>query len=62
MAAEESGNERAPEGKVYVCCGCGKVSRWRYGFDEKGKNDASSGWDERTHRHQSEAAARFVRA
>lgn len=45
--SEESGNKRAPEGSVYVCGACGKVSRWRYGFDSaNGKNDASSGWDE----------------
>lgn len=43
---EETGNERAPEGSVYVCGACGKVSHWRYGFDLAGKNDATRGWDE----------------
>lgn len=40
-------NERAPEGQVFVCGACGKTARWRYGFDDKNKNDpeASPGWD-----------------
>jgi hypothetical protein len=40
------GNKRAPDGHVYVCGACGKVSRWRYGFDLAEKNDSSPGWDE----------------
>lgn len=43
---EEIGNKRAPAGHVYVCGACGKVSRWRYGFDDKNRTDASMGWDE----------------
>jgi hypothetical protein len=43
---EETGNKRAPEGSVYVCGACGKVSRWRYGVDDKNRNDATPGWDE----------------
>lgn len=39
-------NKRAPKGHVYVCAACGKTSRWKYGFDHSGKNDASHGWDE----------------
>ena len=39
-------NEQAPDGHVFVCGACGKTSRWRYGFDLAGKNDASLGWDE----------------
>jgi hypothetical protein len=42
----EVGNKKAPEGHVYVCGACGKVSRWRYGFDDKNRNDATPGWDE----------------
>lgn len=34
-------NEIAPEGKVFVCCACGKRSRDRYG-DQK----IDWGWDE----------------
>ena len=41
----DHGNKRAPEGHVYVCGACGKVSRWSYGFDLANKNDASPGWD-----------------
>jgi hypothetical protein len=44
--SEETGNKRAPDGHVYVCGACGKVSRWRYGFDDNGRNDATPGWDE----------------
>jgi hypothetical protein len=44
--SEFHGNQRAPDGHVYVCGACGKVSRWRYGFDLAGKNDATRGWDE----------------
>jgi epoxyqueuosine reductase QueG len=43
---DEIGNRRAPDGHVYVCGACGKVSHWRYGFDEAEKNDATPGWDE----------------
>ena len=39
-------NERAPEGHVFVCGACGKVSRWRYGFGDDGRRDATLGWDE----------------
>lgn len=39
-------NHKAPEGTIYVCAACGKRSRWRYGFDEAGKNcGPSKGWD-----------------
>jgi hypothetical protein len=44
--SEDYGNKRAPDGQVYACGACGKVSRWRYGFDDKGRNDATPGWDE----------------
>lgn len=43
---EETGNKRAPDDHIYVCGACGKVSRWRYGFDDKGKSNATPGWDE----------------
>lgn len=33
-------NETAPEGKIYVCCLCGKRSKDKYG-DEK----IDKGWD-----------------
>lgn len=46
-------NEKAPEGMVYVCAACGKVSRYRYGFapdnsdyDSTGRKYSSAGWDE----------------
>jgi len=42
---EETGNKCAPEGHVYVCGACGKVSRWRYGFGDDNRNDATPGWD-----------------
>lgn len=42
----KTGNERAPEGHVFMCGACGKVSRWHYGFDLSNKNDATPGWDE----------------
>jgi hypothetical protein len=47
------GTELAPEGKLWVCMACGKVSRTRYGFLEgdaqrmpDGTRVASRGWDE----------------
>jgi hypothetical protein len=46
-------NDKAPEGKIFVCDACGRVSRWRYGFGPNGMNNdaegrciASHGWDE----------------
>src|SRR5208337_696548 len=30
------GNQRAPDGHVYVCGACGRVSRWKHGFDLNG--------------------------
>jgi hypothetical protein len=46
-------NEQAPAGKVFMCGACGKLSRWRYGFDNSNQNSdpqgrpyASHGWDE----------------
>lgn len=43
---EGTSNKRAPDGQIYVCFACGKVSRWRYGIDDKNRNDGSPGWDE----------------
>ena len=47
------GNEQAPAGKIFVCGACGKLSRWRYGFDSnnqdadpQGRPYTSHGWDE----------------
>lgn len=41
------GTELAPEGKVWMCCICGKRSKTRYGFDSQNKTTAiDSGWDE----------------
>lgn len=34
-------NETAPEGKVWVCCACGKMSKDRYG-----RQAITRGWDE----------------
>jgi hypothetical protein len=31
----------APEGKIWVCCACGKTSKDQYGIEPR-----SSGWDE----------------
>ena len=46
-------NEQAPAGKVYQCLACGRISRWRYGFNPEGRQKdaqgspyASCGWDE----------------
>jgi hypothetical protein len=46
-------NDKAPDGKVFVCQACGKVSRYRYGFDDankdydaQGRKYSSRGWDE----------------
>lgn len=43
-------NATAPEGHVYVCSACGKVSRNEYGFtgDDPGPYEhcATPGWDE----------------
>lgn len=36
----------APDGQVYVCGACGKISRTRYGFDDDDKNVCQPGWDE----------------
>jgi hypothetical protein len=39
------GNQKAPDGHVYVCGACGRVSRWKYGLDFSGKHDSTPGWD-----------------
>jgi hypothetical protein len=46
-------NEQAPAGKIFQCLACGKISRWRYGFNPEGRQTnaqgrpyASYGWDE----------------
>jgi hypothetical protein len=46
-------NEQAPTGKIFQCLACGKVSRYRYGFNPEGRHNdaqglpyASYGWDE----------------
>lgn len=53
--AETLGNRRAEKNNLFVCCACGKVSTWKYGFTDKNENTeevdgqlqrvASSGWD-----------------
>jgi hypothetical protein len=41
-----SGTDLAPAHQTWVCAGCGKTSRSRYGFDASGKSVADAGWDE----------------
>ncbi len=44
--AREKGTEPAPEGKVWVCLVCGKLSHTKHGFYENGKSAAiTSGWE-----------------
>jgi len=51
MSEEKIGNRMAKEGNVFVCCACGKTSKWKYGFDKEGnqivdgERIASPGWD-----------------
>lgn len=40
-----SGNAKAADGNVFVCCACGKTATTAYGFDDNGST-ASPGWDE----------------
>lgn len=44
----KSGNKRADEGRIFVCCACGKVSPDRYGMTEPrpGELSRTPGWDE----------------
>jgi hypothetical protein len=49
LIKKDSGNERADEGHLFVCCACGKTSTTRYGFERIEGRDvstASPGWDE----------------
>lgn len=43
--ATEDVNALAPEGQVYVCTACGKVSRTVSGFDDDNNHVADWGWD-----------------
>lgn len=48
LVDNKSLNERADEGKIFVCCACGKVSPDQYGVMESrpGERARSAGWDE----------------
>lgn len=39
------GTKLVPADCVYVCCACGKLSKTRYGFDDKHQSQATIGWD-----------------
>ncbi len=39
-------NEKAPEGKIWMCGACGKKAFWLYGFDPNDKDCCDSGYDE----------------
>lgn len=40
-----TGNQKAPDGHLWVCTACGKTATWSYGFDDKGKRASLAGWD-----------------
>jgi len=36
-------NKQADKGNLFVCCACGKISKWKYGFDDEGNHEDVGG-------------------